>query len=56
MKFVIKDIKMFLNTIDKAVGIVRRAGIPVEQSRSDGDGMIELKIRVPGTPVKNVSR
>lgn len=52
MKFVIKDIKMFLNTIDKAVGIVRAAGIPVEQSRSDGDGMIELKIRVPGSPVK----
>ncbi len=52
MKFVIKDIRIFLNTIDKAVGIVRAAGIPVEQSRSDGDGMIELKIRVPGSPVK----
>ncbi|MBO4422977.1 MAG: ParB/RepB/Spo0J family partition protein [Clostridia bacterium] len=47
-KIVIKDIRIFLNTIDKAVNIVRQAGIPVEQSRSDGDGMIELKIRVPG--------
>ena len=52
-KIVIKDIRLFLNTIDKAVGIVRRAGIPVEQSRSDGDGMIELKIRVPGTAVRS---
>ena len=51
-KFVIKDIRIFLNTIDKAVGIVRRAGIPIEESRSDGDGMIELKIRVPGTAVR----
>ena len=51
-KFVIKDIRIFLNTIDKAVGIVRRAGIPIEESRSDGDGMIELKIRVPDSRVK----
>ena len=46
-KIVIKDIRIFLNTIDKAVSIVRQAGIPVESSRSDGDGMIELKIKVP---------
>ena len=46
-KIVIKDIRIFLNTIDKAVSIVRQAGIPVESSRSDGDGMIEVKIRVP---------
>lgn len=47
-KIVIKDIRIFLNTIDKAVNIVREAGIPVESSRSDGDGMIELNIKVPG--------
>lgn len=47
-KIVIKDIRIFLNTIDKAVSIVRQAGIPIESSRSDGDGMIEVKIRVPG--------
>lgn len=46
-KIVIKDIRLFLNTIDKAVGIVRQAGIPVESSRSDGDGMIEVRIKVP---------
>lgn len=46
-KIVIKDIRIFLNTIDKAVSIVRQSGIPVESSRSDGDGMIEVKIRVP---------
>ena len=47
-KIVIKDIRLFLNTIDKAVSIVRQAGIPIESTRSDGDGMIEVKIRVPG--------
>ena len=46
-KIVIKDIRIFLNTIDKAVGIVRQAGIPVESTRSDGDGVIEVKIKVP---------
>ena len=49
-RIVIKDIRLFLNTIDRAVGIVRAAGIPVEQSRSDGDGMIELRIKVPDNP------
>ena len=49
-RIVIKDIRIFLNTIDKAVGIVRAAGIPVEQSRSDGDGMIEVRIKVPDNP------
>jgi len=46
-KIVIKDIRIFLNTIDKAVSIVRQAGIPIESTRSDGDGMIEVKIKVP---------
>ena len=40
-KIVIKDIRIFLNTIDKAVSIVRQAGIPI-------DGMIEVRIKVPG--------
>ncbi len=51
-KIVIKDIRIFLNTIDKAVSIVRQAGIPVESTRSDGDGMIELKIKVPDNAQK----
>lgn len=55
-RIVIKDIRLFLNTIDKAVGIVRAAGIPVEQSRSDGDGMIELRIKVPGNPAPSLKR
>lgn len=46
-KFVIKDIRIFLNTVDKAVCIVRQAGIPIEQRRSDEGDMIELTIRVP---------
>ena len=46
-KIVIKDIRIFLNTIDKAVSIVRQAGIPIESTRNDGDGMIEVRIKVP---------
>ena len=53
-KFVIKDIRIFLNTIDKSVGIVRQAGIPIESSRNDKEGMIEVKIRVPSNKeIKN---
>lgn len=46
-KIVIKDIRIFLNTIEKAVSIVRQAGIPIESTRNDGDGMIEVRIKVP---------
>lgn len=46
-RIVIKDIRIFLNTIDRAVGIVKQAGIPVEQKRCDEGGIIELTIRVP---------
>ena len=52
-KIVIKDIRIFLNTIDKAVNIVRQAGIPIESARTDGDGMIEVKIRVPANKTVN---
>ena len=44
---VIKDIRILLNSIDRAVGMVKQAGIPVEQVRSDGEEMIEVTIKIP---------
>lgn len=52
-KFVIRDIRIFLNTVDRAVYIVRQAGIPIEQTRMDEGDMIELKIRVPASGRQN---
>ncbi|MBE6611503.1 MAG: ParB/RepB/Spo0J family partition protein [Ruminococcaceae bacterium] len=46
-KIVLKDIRIFYNSIDKAVSIIKQAGIPVESQRTEGDDVIELTIRIP---------
>ena len=48
-KLVLKDIRIFYNTIDRAIAIVKQAGVAVESERVDGDDMIELTIRIPKT-------
>lgn len=46
----IKDIRIFLNTVDHAVNTMREAGIFVEANRQTQDEFIEYTIRIP---VKN---
>jgi len=46
-KIILKDIRMFYNSIDKAVSLIKQAGIPVESERIDGEELIELTIRIP---------
>ncbi len=46
-KAVIKDIRIFVNTINKAVDTMRLAGINAETHKSDHDNFIEYTIRIP---------
>ena len=46
-KIILKDIRIFYNSIDKAVSLIKQAGIPVESERIDGEEQIELTIRIP---------
>ena len=46
-KIILKDIRLFYNSIDKAVSLIKQAGIPVESERVDGEEQIELTIRIP---------
>ncbi len=46
-KMIIKDIRIFLNSLDRAVSTVKEAGIPVEQSRVETDDSIQLTIKIP---------
>ncbi len=46
-KFIIRDMRIFYNTIDKAVDTVRRAGITISSQRKEEDGFVELVIRIP---------
>ena len=47
MKIVIKDVRIFYNTIDHAIDTMRRAGINVTSSRRENDDNVEVMIRIP---------
>ncbi|HHU76855.1 MAG TPA: nucleoid occlusion protein [Firmicutes bacterium] len=46
-KAVIKDMRIFLNTIRQAVQIIERAGLFPEVDETDGDNFWEIRIRLP---------
>ena len=49
-KIVFRDLKLFYNTIDHAVEILRQAGVAVDASRAEGDDVVTLTIRIPKEP------
>ncbi|MED9968998.1 MAG: ParB/RepB/Spo0J family partition protein [Ruminococcus sp.] len=50
-KAVIKDFRIFVNTINKAVSTMRMAGINVQTHQTDNDNFIEYTISVPKAQV-----
>ena len=46
-KLVIKDIRLFYNSIDHAVDVIKRSGIPVESSRKETDAGTLIEILLP---------
>ena len=44
---VLKDIKLFFNTVDKAVKVIRLAGVDAEVKKKKHDGYIEYTVIVP---------
>lgn len=46
-KAVIKDLRIFVNTINKAIDTMRLAGIDAQTNKTDADGFIEYTIRIP---------
>jgi ParB family chromosome partitioning protein len=51
-KIILKDIRIFYNTLDKAISLVRQAGIPIVSERNEAADMIEVVIRIPKTQPK----
>ena len=45
--FVVKDVRVFLNTINKAIDTMKSAGIPAEAERRETDGCIEYLVKIP---------
>ncbi len=50
-KAVIKDFRIFVNTINKAVSTMRMAGINAQASQTDNGNFIEYTIRIPKAQV-----
>jgi len=48
---IIKDMRIFLNSINKAVKMMQSAGIDVTSQKKDLDGHIELAIKIPKASV-----
>ena len=46
-KAVIKDVRIFVNTINKAIDTIRLAGIELESDKIDSDNFITYTIRIP---------
>ncbi len=55
-KAVIKDIRIFVNTINKAIDTMRHAGIYAETHKSDSENYIEYTIRIPKTKVSRTDK
>lgn len=45
--FIIKDVRLFLNTMDKGVKLMKLAGVDAKCDRQERDGEILLTIRIP---------
>lgn len=47
--FIIKDVRIFLNTISHAVKTMKQSGIPAQTLQSETDDYIECVVRIPKT-------
>jgi len=46
-KFIIKDIRIFYNAIDKAVDLVKSAGVDIKSTKTEKENTMELHIEIP---------
>lgn len=48
-KYVFRDLRIFVNTINKAIDTMRASGIRASATKDESDGYIEYTIRIPKT-------
>ena len=44
---IFKDIRIFVNTVDKAIATMKEAGINAESDKTETDDYIEYRVRIP---------
>ena len=50
---IFKDVRIFVNTVNKAINTMKEAGIPAEYNKTETDDYIEFFVRIPKNPQKN---
>ena len=55
-KAVIKDVRIFVNTINKAIDTMRLAGIDAKADKKDNENFIEYTIRIPKKQVTDADK
>ena len=43
----VRDVRIFVNTIDHAIRLMTDNGVPATASREEGDGYIQYTVRIP---------
>jgi len=51
--FVVKDMRIFMNTVGKAVDLMRASGIPVDMDKRENDCHVEFILKIPKSAVYN---
>lgn len=46
-RVVVRDVRIFLNTINRAIGVMKSAGIAAESEETHADDYIEYRVRIP---------
>ena len=54
--FVVKDVRLFLNSLNRGMALMRSAGVDAQCSREDRDEEILLTIHIPRRAQEHVSR
>lgn len=55
-KAVIKDVRLFVNTINKAIDTMRLAGIDAKSNKKDTENFIEYTIRIPKKKISGADK
>lgn len=50
--FIVKDVRLFLNTVQRGLALMRTAGVNAQCQREDGEEEICLIIRIPRSPAR----
>lgn len=50
--FIVKDVRLFLNTVQRGLTLMRTAGVDAQCQREDGEEEIRLTIHIPRTPTR----